>query len=379
MTGAGRTDPAVRHPPDWVRLRPALTAAAQMSGDAPAIDPECLSLVRQTGAFRALLPPGLGGPGGEDGGEIDPITVLELVEECGAIRGALGWIAFVGVVGGVFHPQLGMEAAREIYADPDPLIAYAGAPAGKLVREANGFKLSGRWAVVSGLSHATWLALGARVDGTDTTAVAIVPRAACAADFPWEPVGLIGTGTGAATIDRLVVPAGHVVIDDAGHDQRSGRYRTLIPAMIASVSLGIAAGALAALSDDLPAVGPHAPAGPEQVREVTGRAWAQVHAARAFLHQSTTTIWSVACTGRDPGLEAGARLRLAATQAAQVGAEVTSTLVGLVGTAGVTAGHPLCRRWLDARTVTANVTVRSVYYRVYGAVRLTGEAPESWA
>jgi len=35
-------------------------------------------------------------------------------------------------------------------------------------------------------------------------------------------------------------------------------------------------------------------------------------------------------------------------------------------------------RWLDARTVLANITVRDLYYRVYGGVAAGGHIPTSW-
>jgi alkylation response protein AidB-like acyl-CoA dehydrogenase len=381
VTATDRAQPAPGPTVDWANLRPALVTAAQAPGEPHAIDSACFTLLKATGAFRSLLAPERGGPGGADG-DVDPAAVMDLIEECAAIRGALGWTAFVGVTGGLFDAELAPEAAAEVYADPDAMVAYAGAPTGTLTPDGDGYTLTGRWAVVSGLSHAAWVALGARIAGVGTTAVAILPRDQCVTEFAWEPVGLSGTGTGSAVVERVRVPAAHVVVDggDEPADRRRGRYRSLIPGLIASVSLGIARGGLDALATGEPVVsgGPHAAAGPERVRDVVGRAWAQIHAARAFVHQATLEMWRSVRVGADPGLEVGARLRLAATHAADVGAEVTTTLVGLAGTAGVTSGHPLARRWLDARTVTANVTVRGLYYRVYGGVRLYGEAPESW-
>ncbi|MBC8092558.1 MAG: hypothetical protein H7Y15_11580 [Pseudonocardia sp.] len=375
MTAASQPDSAFPSAPNWAYLRSALAAVAEAPGDRHLINSESLALLRQTGAFSALLPLA----NDAVNAEIDPAAALALVEKCGAICGTMGWIAFVGMSGGVFYPALDSATAREVYGHPDAFVAYAGAPAGTLTQDTDGYVLSGRWAIVSGLSDATWVALGARIDGRGTTAVAILPQGTCRAQFSWEPVGLPGTGTGEAIVDHVHVPARYVIMDggDSPRARRLGRYRTLIPGLMASVSLGIASGGLDALTDRSP-TGPHMPAGPEMTKDVIGRAWARVHAARAFLHQTTEDVWHAACAGTDPGLEAGARLRLAATHAAEVSAEVASALVGLVGTAGVTADHPLCRRWLDARTVTANVTVRSLYYRLYGAVRLTGESPESW-
>jgi hypothetical protein len=50
----------------------------------------------------------------------------------------------------------------------------------------------------------------------------------------------------------------------------------------------------------------------------------------------------------------------------------------LAGTRAVTVSDQLCRRWADARTITANITVRDIYYRVYGGVLAGGQIPTSW-
>jgi hypothetical protein len=50
----------------------------------------------------------------------------------------------------------------------------------------------------------------------------------------------------------------------------------------------------------------------------------------------------------------------------------------LAGVAAVTSGTRDSARWLEARTVLANITVRDLYYKVYGGVAADGTIPRAW-
>lgn len=363
--------------PDWDWYRLALLEADQAAARGHAIDDRCFALLRDLGVFRTLLPRELGGA------EHEPLAAMALIEDLAALSGTLGWVSFVGVVGGMFAAELTPEAAREIYADPDALVAYAGAPAGALTRLDGAYRLTGRWEPVSGLSHATWVAVGCRIaDEPGRPAVGIVPRHAGTVQFGWEPVGLSGTGTGALALNEVALPARRMLRGGTGRDRRSTRYRPLVPSLMASVSLGLGRAVLqetaAWLAAEPPGTDGRRRADSAQIQELLGRAYAEVRAARAFLLEVTAETWQRVCQGEELGLEHGALHRLAATHAATVAAEASSTVAALAGTRAVTRSHAQCRRWLDARTVTANITVHSLYYQVYGGVAAGGAIPESW-
>jgi alkylation response protein AidB-like acyl-CoA dehydrogenase len=373
---AGDAGAATRGP-DWDWYRAALLEADEAAAGGHAINDRCFALLRDLGVFRTLLPRELGGA------EKEPLAAMALIEDLAALSGTLGWVSFVGVTGGMFAAELTPEAAREIYADPDALVAYAGAPAGALTRLDGGYRLTGRWEPVSGLSHATWVAVGCRILGEPGgPAVGIVPRRAGTVRFGWDPVGLSGTGTGALALDEVALPARRMLRAGARLDRRSTRYRTLVPSLMASVSLGLGRAALqetaAWLAAEPPGPDGRRRADSDQIQELLGRAYAEVRSARAFLLEVTAETWRRVCLGEDLGLEHGALHRLAASHAATVAAEVSSAVAALAGTRAVTRSHTQCRRWLDARTVTANVTVRSLYYQVYGGVAAGGAIPESW-
>jgi alkylation response protein AidB-like acyl-CoA dehydrogenase len=374
------TGPAPLSQAKWDLHLSSLRALGEKVTQTPAIDDRCYQLLREMQVFRTLLPRYL------QGAEADPLDAMASVEALATVSGTIGWISLVGVTGAIFATELEPAAARQIYADPDAIIAYAGAPNGTLTPRGNHFVLSGHWNLASCLSHATWAAMGCRpsTEPDGGTAVAIVPARDCTTSLAWEPVGLAGTGTGAVSIDQVCVPAEHVIPDGPqnAEGRKRRRHRQLIPSMIASVSLGIAAAVLSEMADQL-STEPAQPSGlrradSEHVQHLLGRANAELRSARAFLHEVTADTWRRTCVGQDLGLEHGALQRLAATHAATVAAETSATVTTLAGTRAVTASDRLCRRWMDARTITANITVRDLYYRVFGGVATGGQIPSSW-
>jgi indole-3-acetate monooxygenase len=372
------------HPPlsgsNWQLHWPALSDLAAETPNTSAIDDRCYQLLRDMHVFRTLLPKSLGGV------EADPPDAMALIETLATLSGTIGWVSLVGVTGAIFAAELEPVAAQEIYADPDAIIAFAGAPNGILTRGKDGFVLSGRWDLASALSHASWVAVACRIaDKSDSgTAVAIVPGSGCTISFSWDPIGLVGTGTGAVSINQVAVPAHRVIIDGpASDEQRSRRrLRQLIPSLIASVSLGIATAALDEAAqwlsaEPIPQTGSRR-ADSEYVQHLLGRAYAELCSARSFLREVTAETWQRACLGKDIGLDHGALHRLAATHAATVAAETSASIAAFAGTRSVTSADRICRRWVDARTITANITVRDLYYRVYGGVAANGQIPRSW-
>jgi alkylation response protein AidB-like acyl-CoA dehydrogenase len=362
---------------NWDLYWPALRALAGEAPRTSAFDDRCYQLLREMRVFRTLLPSSL------DGAEADPLDAMASIEALAALSGTIGWISLVGVTGAIFAAELEPAAAREIYTDPDIIVAYAGAPNGTLTPCDGQFVLSGQWHLASALSHATWIAMGCRTGSEPDggTAVAIVPACDCTTSLSWEPIGLAGTGTGTVSIDRVSVPPGRIIADQP-QDRRRRRHRQLIPSMIASVSLGIAAAVLSEIAEQL-STEPAQPTGrrradSEHVQHQLGRAHAELRGARSLLREVTAETWRRACLGQDLGLEHGALHRLAATHATTVAAETSATIATLAGTRAVTASDQLCRRWADARTLTANITVRDLYYQVYGGVVTGGQIPSSW-
>lgn len=370
------------NPDGWNGLWPELLDAAQhvsIEARGPIHDRH-YDLLRETGIFRALV------PREHDGYQIDPLATLTLIEDLASVSGTLGWLAFTGATGGMFSVELPDIGVSEVYADPDHLIAYAGGIHGVLTRHDNAFTVSGFWHMATGLSHAPWVAVGCTVADAEpsATAVALIPRTACEVGPYWSPVGLPGTGTAPLTVRDVKVPAHRVAYDIRADpaNRRRRRFRVLVPSAIAAVSVGIGMASLdeaaVYLSHEQPRDLGTRRADSDLVQDLLGRHYAQMLAARSLLHEVTCEAWQRAANGDDLGLELGARHRLAATHAAHAAADAADATARLAGVTAVTNGQLASARWLDARTILANITVRDLYYRIYGGVAADGDIPRSW-
>ncbi|MFC8532452.1 hypothetical protein ACFUJY_00610 [Streptomyces sp. NPDC057249] len=354
----------------WSEIWPQLIAAGEF-GSGSAIFEEQLNLLEKAGVFTALVPEEYGGF------EMEGPAALAVIEDLAYINGTLGWTACVGVAGGLFSFELPPAGAHEIWSGSHPLISYAGANSGTLTPSGDGFILSGSWDMASGVTHATWVALGCTVEGGHpaATAVALVHRSECQLGSPWVPVGLAGASTAPVSIDAVPVPRQRITFDvtddQSSHTRR--RYRFLIPRAMGAVSLGIGFACLDSLASR------HVRPDAEQMKhQLLGHSYAQLLAARSFLHEATADVWRRASHGQASELEPNARQRLAATHAAHVANQVADAASRMGGMAAITQGTSTSERWLEARTITANITVGDLYYRVYGGVAADGRAPLSW-
>src|SRR5262249_48190556 len=126
-------------------IRPALTPGAAKEGNAMSVTTATLDSVRglaggihehaenieqerslpkpvvqgliDAGVFRMLMPRSLGGA------EIDPLTICSVIEEVAMQDGATGWCAMIGTCNSHFGGLLPTAGAREIFADPDVVLA----------------------------------------------------------------------------------------------------------------------------------------------------------------------------------------------------------------------------------------------------------------
>ncbi len=134
---------------------------------------------------------------------------------------------------------------------------------------------------------------------------------------------------------------------------------TLLAAGVSAVGLGVARRALDELIDIAHGKKPQyssktlAQSGFTQVE--VARAEGKFRAARAFLLDELGSAWESALAGRDVSVAARTGIRLAATHAASVCAEVADTAFTLAGGTAVYDTSPLGRCLRDAHIVTQHI------------------------
>src|SRR3546814_1429154 len=79
------------------------------------------------------------------------------------------------------------EAQAEFYAKPDPLSCSAFNPGGAKVESVEGgWMLAGRWRYSSGVCHADWALLGAKVEQIQAPILLIVPKIDFRIEDTWQ-------------------------------------------------------------------------------------------------------------------------------------------------------------------------------------------------
>jgi alkylation response protein AidB-like acyl-CoA dehydrogenase len=228
-------------------LRLAVECAIEEAEELGDIPQRLHAQLRDSGAFRLLTPR-------EYGGVEMPLTeALELYEKFGHIdasTGLLVWNANFGFMAAL----LDEAAAQTIWADDrEPVLANS-ASSGMAERVRGGFRLSGRWEIVTGINHADWfVGIGVvhHCDGPATSAaeapevrVFVVPRSQFVVEDTWDTTGTRGSGSNAVVVTNASIPFDMTfTIDQPARIDRP-LYRGFIPALVlpgvAAVVLGTA-------------------------------------------------------------------------------------------------------------------------------------------
>ena len=144
-----------------------------------------------------------------------PMEALEVFEELAQADASVAWCVWNGNTHWT-AAQLSPEAARTIHADPDVITANSTRASGQAQVVAGGYRVSGRWSLVSGCELATWMVLLCVVHedakprltpaGAPETRFMLLPAAACEIIDTWTVGGLRGTGSHDVVVRDVFVP-----------------------------------------------------------------------------------------------------------------------------------------------------------------------------
>jgi alkylation response protein AidB-like acyl-CoA dehydrogenase len=251
MTATAASVEAVR------ALAPLISEHADSIESERCLPESVVGAMRDAGVFRSFIPRALGGT------EADPVTFCRVVEELARADGSTGWCAMLCGSYGLFGGLLPAAAAREIFADPDAIVAGSLAPTGTARAVAGGYQLSGRWSFGSGIAHSTWVLGGSRVldgdaprqtpRGTPEVRLLFFARSDVEIIDTWHVGGLRGTGSHDYRVQDLFVPDHRTCWFTEEPVELGPLYAlpliALSTALMAGVVLGIARHALDALEE----------------------------------------------------------------------------------------------------------------------------------
>ncbi len=346
------------------------------------------ALVR-AGVFKLLVPKVYGGD------QAHPATMIAVIEAIARADGSAGWCTMVGATSGLMSVHLDDEIAREVYAPRDAITCGVFAPMGRAVEAGNGYRVSGRWPFASGCEHSAWRMGGTMVMGAngpellpngapDVRSVLFRADETKVIDT-WDTSGLRGTGSHDIEVSDVVVPRARTFSLLTGRPKHAGYtlpFFGVLASGVAAVGLGIARAAIDAFvtmaKTKTPPGSKRTLVHRELVQMDVARAEARLGSARAFLFEAMEEAMEATATAGDSdapiALIARARLRLAASHAAEESAAVTALVYQAGGGSAIYAKSPLQRQFRDAHVVTHHLMVSQSATALAGRVLLGVES-----
>jgi alkylation response protein AidB-like acyl-CoA dehydrogenase len=365
-------------------LAPRLRAAADETERARSLSEPVVEAMVEAGLYRMLLPRSLGG------GEVDPLTYLDVVDALAQADSAAGWSVLISTSTMTMTARgLPDETLAAMFTAPREMVmAGSGPPKGRAVRVPGGYRLTGRWSQGSNILVARWVHVGCHLhdggrpclgpDGRPIYLRCVLPASDAAVVDTWDTTGMRGTGSHDFTIDDAFVPEArvHGAADRSHRPQPLYQFVGWTHVAHAALGLGIARVALDAfieLAGGKVATW-HASEGRLATRTTiqarVARAEALIGAGRAYVREATRDAWETVSRGERPSPEQRAVFRLAIAHAMDNAVEAVDLAYRAGGATAIYAESRLDRCLRDVHTAAAHVWVAPDTYELAGRLLL---------
>jgi alkylation response protein AidB-like acyl-CoA dehydrogenase len=341
----------------------------------------------QAGFFRIFLPKAYGGL------DLTPIEAMEVFEELARADASVAWCVWNGNTHWT-AAQLSPETARAMHADPDVITANSTRTSGQAQVASGGYRVNGRWSLVSGCELATWMVLLCVVHeegkprltstGGPETRFMLLPSETCEIIDTWNVGGLRGTGSHDVAVNDAFVPNsfGSGFFDP--YVLPEPRYRIppfsrVIPGL-GAMALGIARTAIETFIEIAGGKTPERTT--RMLRDNNGaqvrvsQAESLVRSARLFLFDSLDRLWRPLVTKGEITMEARAQVRLAASHTVNSAVQAIDLLYLGAGASALYTSCPLERAFRDVHAITQHIGVHPRVMETTGRV-LFGLEPDT--
>src|SRR5215831_13553607 len=133
-------------------LRPRILAESERIENGRRLPRDLAQELAAAGFFRIFVPEVYGGL------DLEPMAALEVYEELARADASVAWCVWNGNTHWT-AAQLSPEAARTIHANPDVVTANSTRASGQARAVDGGYRVSGRWSLVSGCELGAWMVL----------------------------------------------------------------------------------------------------------------------------------------------------------------------------------------------------------------------------
>ncbi|MGE0225861.1 MAG: acyl-CoA dehydrogenase family protein [Acetobacteraceae bacterium] len=370
-------------------LAPMIDAAADEIEDRRDLPAPLFAALRERGLFRLVQPAEYGGA------EIDPPSLVQIIEEVARHDASTAWCMGQTNICGLTSAFLEPSVARDIFGPDTGILAWGPGP-GKAEVVPGGFRVNGNFDFASGSRLASWLGCHVPVferdgsrrlgpEGKPITYTMFFPKSSAVVRDTWYTMGLRGTGSDSYTVKDLFVPEAYSMARSTEVKPRvTGKLYVFTPSTLysssfAGIALGIARTFMEAFVGDMRDTTPRGASrtrGENHVMQAAvGRGEASLRSARMFLLGSVSEIWEQAQQSGTLTQEQLITIRMASTWAIQSAKDVVASLYTAAGALAIFASRPFERRFRDIHTVTQQIQGHPAHFETVGQL-LLGREPD---
>jgi indole-3-acetate monooxygenase len=372
-------------------LKPPLQSRAAEIDRERHLPADIVDRLRKIGVYRMLAPTSYGGS------EITLPDAVAVIAALARIDASIAWNVFVAAGGALLSPLLPRHTYEKIYSGgPDVIGSGASQPAGTAERVAQGWRVKGRWPIVSGAKEADWIGgLCAMTEngkplpnpGGESPVwmrLVVLPAQKWQLEDTWHSLGLRGTGSVHVTLAETIVSDDQFIDLANGQPCVSGPLYLspigFVPLLQSAIAVGNAEGTL----DDLMK---QASTGWQQQNAASaakdseyfqaglGRVAADIRAARAMLDQSSEAHWRQVLAGNAHDKLLHALATQAAVWIVETCVHSVDACFSLGGTGAIYDTSPLQRRLRDMHTSSQHYQVQARHYAGVGKLMLQSAEP----
>ncbi len=339
----------------------------------------------ETGFYRLCVPKAYGGI------EANPLTLSHVIETLAEADASAAWCVMICATTGLVAGYMPPATAREVWRDPNFIVAGVFAPRGKAVEDGDHYLVNGRWQWGSGSPNAKAIMGGCVVirngepvllpSGIPDSRMIMLPISEAELMNNWDVSGLCGTGSQDFAFVNKRVPKDMSVglMSDKPLDRPLYSFPVfgLLAAGIAAVMLGLAR---ASITELVALAGGKTPEGhrkPLATRTNTqadvADAEALTRSARAYLHESINAAWIDAQTGQPLSADRRLDIRLASSHAARASVRAVDLMYNLGGGTSVYKKSPLQRIFRDVHVASQHMMIGTPTMETVGRVLLGQE------
>jgi indole-3-acetate monooxygenase len=361
-------------------LRSLILSSREETENARRLPSSVTAALVEANLFRLAVPAAHGGL------EATPLETLDVYEELAGAEASVAFVVWNNSLPALLGRYLGDDVRQSLFGEPGTITANSTRPSGRAARAEDGYRISGRWALVSGCELAEHLLLRCIVApaaeqpgaGPPELIMAFVPKQSCRIVDTWHVGGLRGTGSHDVIVDDAFVPARRCISFTQPSRLEAPLYRMPFAATMAagcaSICLGIAQAALRALLD-LALTKPQADFVPRlrdrpAVQAEIARLVSQQAAARLLLRSAVETAWQACRASRPVTLEERAAIFGAARHASVAAKDLVRRAYDSAGASALYVSCPIERAHRDIHAVTQHIILSEAWLEEAGRVWL---------